>query len=396
MNMICIKKSILWLFVAVFGIMIVGVNYGFMRAKDNEAAAKFENRTITKFPSVSIRKKEFYTEFEKWYSDRMYKRQEAIFLWRKGKYAIGVVEPKNIIIGENDWLLSKRKFVKYIDDEKKTSKLKEMQMFCEQNGAKFLIMFAPYKDLACKRYYPYAFRKKIVDHFQISDVAVKSLQANGVDYVDTCSVIMKAMEHDDPEHTLYVKDDHHWSYFGAMIAADLLLNKMDDMIGIEYDHVLTDGTILKGTKECSRWKKLGLGNEKQRSIGDVPWHEKYTKNLEIIYSHNGKVIHPKKPIANSYLWEPMLKGEGIIINRDKKNGRTMLMLTDSYGTYMMPYLSQYFKSVVCTHYLRKDEKKQYTNMRYLLERYKPDIVVLFSMNYLYRGVDSTFKNLVYE
>ena len=385
MKIALVKKSILWLFVAIFVAGTVGFNYGFRKPKDNEAAARFENRKITAFPSMPFRKKAFYTEFEKWYRDRMYKRQKAIFGWRKAKHAIGVIEPKDIIVGEDGWLLSKGTPKSYNGDSKKIPKLKKMQDLCDKNGAKFIVMLAPWKDPACKRYYPYVYRKNIVDYLQISNKAVASLRKNGIGYVDSCPAIMKAMEEDNPEHPLYVKDDHHWSYFGAIIAADLLLKELRDLIGIEYDDILTDGSTLQGNREHSRWTKLGLGNDPQRSIGVVPWHKKFTKNLKIINSRNKKEIKPSKPIANNYLWGPMTKGEGIIINSECKNDRTLLMLSDSYGPYMMPYLTQYFEKTVETHYNRKHYDKKPTNLKYLLEKYKPDAVVYFAASYAQMG-----------
>ncbi|MBQ0067611.1 MAG: hypothetical protein KBS60_05480, partial [Phascolarctobacterium sp.] len=96
------------------------------------------------------------------------------------------------------------------------------------------------------------------------------------------------------------------------------------------------------------------------------------------------------------LWDRIVNGEGIIHNNDLHNGLTLLMLHDSYGSYMMPYLSQYFETIVDTHYREIAGRKKNTNMKYLIEKYKPDIVVLFPFSYPHQSAESIFKNIVYE
>lgn len=302
-----------------------------------------------------------------------------------------------MIYTSNEWILSKGTPKNYIDDKLKIEKLKIMQNFCQKNDCKFLLMIAPFKDSACKKYYPQKYQKNIVDYLEISNQAANSLKNNKINFLDTCPIIMKAMETDSSEYPLYIKDDHHWSCFGAMLASDLLLKKLENKLNVNlYDKELTDGTLVEAYRERSRWTALGLGDDPNRYIQKIPWHKKFTKNLEIIDCYDSKIIVPDRPITNEQLWGRIVNGEGIIHNKDLHNGLTLLMLHDSYGSYMMPYLSQYFETIICTHYRDKNGKKKNTNMKYLIEKYKPDIVVLFSIHFPYCSAESIFKNIVYE
>lgn len=400
MKMVLAKKSILWLFVVVFVVGTAGFNYGFLEPNSNIEAAKFENRKITEFPSVSIQQKGFYTEFEKWYRDRMYRRGKLIFGWRKLCHKIGlrVNFDKNLIVTDvDDWILERSMPKAYVDDGNKLRNLIQLRDFCVNKNIPFLLMLAPHRSGACRRYYPPVYREEAVDYLQISSKAVELLMQHNIGYVDTCPAIMKAMENDNPNCSLYIKDDHHWSCYGAMLASDILLKQLEKVLGVElYDGELTDGSVVEGDRECSYWRRLGLGDDKAWSRQDVPWHKKFTKNLELEDCYSGKITKPNKPIVNKPLWGCIVNGEGIIHNRDVHNGKTLLMLHDSYGSYMMPYLSQYFETVVDTHYRDKAGKKKNTNMKYLLERYKPDVVVLFPISYPQSDAKSIFKNIVYE
>ena len=402
MKIALVKKSILWLFAVVFMVGTAGFNYGFKKTKANEEAARLENRRIAVFPKGKgiLLKKDFYSDFEKWYRDRMYKRKQILIRWRRMRFNLGLgveFDNKLIVKDIDDWILEKGTAKDYIGDLDKTQNLLRLKKYCESRNTQFLLMLAPYKSNACKRYYPQEYQKDIVDYLQISGKAVESLKKNGIDYVDTCPVIMKAMENDSPDHPLYVKDDHHWSCYGAMLASDILLRKLEKKLGVElYDDELTDGSFVEGFRECSYWRRLGLGDDRARNRQDVPWHKKFTKNLEIEDCYSGKVTKPDKPIVNSPLWSCIVNGEGIIHNRNLHNGKTLLMLHDSYGSYMMPYLSQYFETIVDTHYRDKAGKKKNTNIKYLLERYKPDVVVLFPIHYPQSNAEGIFKNIVYE
>lgn len=399
MKIISCKKYIVLGFILIFCIGAFSFNIGFFRNKANKEAAMLENRTMAEFPKGKglLKKKSFYKDFENWYRDRMLGRRRAILYWRKANYAIGVLKNKNLIETKDGWILPKSMPQKYIDDKQKIEQLKMMQEFCKKNNSKFLVMIAPYRDNACKQYYPYKYREKIVDFLEISNQAADSLKQNNISYLDTCPTIMKAMENDSDEYPLYIKDDHHWSCFGAMVASDLLLKKLEKELKCDlYDKELTDGTLVKAYRERSRWTALGLGDDPDRYIQKIPWHKKFTNNLELIDCYNNKKVVPDRPITNEHLWGRIVNGEGIIHNKDLHNGKTLLMLHDSYGSYMMPYLSQYFETIISTHYTVNSGQKKNTNMKYLLERYKPNIVVLFPIGYPYADVNSIFKNVVYK
>lgn len=61
---------------------------------------------------------------------------------------------------------------------------------------------------------------------------------------------------------------------------------------------------------------------------------------------------------------------------------TILLLGDSYGLYSVPYLCQYVKKIVGTHWNGDN-----VDMKYLFESYKSAIVILQLPGFVFFGSD---------
>ena len=173
---------------------------------------------------------------------------------------------------------------------------------------------------------------------------------------------------------VYFKDDHHWSYYGAAAASDLLLQQFNRMTNkASFKELSLDITKDDVFKEYSYANTLGFG---QTYKAKAPWNRYFTEEIYVKDCYNGKEDRLKMLPSNNVLWGKIVNGEGIIINKTLKNGSTLLILGDSYSSYMVPYLSQRFGKIVSTHYSNSHGKKKEVDLKRLLTTYKPDYVLL--------------------
>lgn len=167
------------------------------------------------------------------------------------------------------------------------------------------------------------------------------------------------------KHDLYFSDDHHWNYYAASTAADMLLKKLNKELHSNfYTGLRFDGSTKIATKEHSYASKLAL---KYTNKTIAPWSNSYTNQLYLVDCYTNQIEETKEVVANNYLWERMLKGEGVVVNRNVKNNIKLLILGDSYSSYMVPYLSQNIKQVIVTHYRECIEKKSEVSIPKLLK-----------------------------
>ena len=98
-NISKLKKIIPISFIVVFAIFLAIPNTGLYRGEKNaRLIAQTENRRITPRPTQSLKSKEFYEQFEKWYQDRLRYRDKAIKRWNKFNLAIGIIIKENLIL----------------------------------------------------------------------------------------------------------------------------------------------------------------------------------------------------------------------------------------------------------------------------------------------------------
>lgn len=369
-----ISKGLLYKgFIAIFIVGLLFPNTGLFRGRENAKIVARENRRITAFPKDSLKKKGFYINFEKWYQDRLRYRDKAILAWKKINYDCGVVLSDNIFLGKDNWLFARRNIIDSLRNKnEKTLALKRIQDYCIKNKANFVFLLAPTKEAIYADYFPLKEQRKHKPYEfwekQVTDI----LHTQTINYLSVTQRLM----HDKValKETVYFKDDHHWSYYGAAAASELLLRQFNQMSGETVFPDLVFNTTKDGVfKEFSYAQALGAY---QTYKAKAPWNSHFTEEIYVKDCYNGEEDRLKILPSNNVLWGRIVNGEGIIINKAIKDGSTLLILGDSYSSYMVPYLSQRFGKIVSTHYRDSYGKKKEVDLKRLLATYKPDYVLL--------------------
>ena len=360
-------------FISLFILGLLFPNTGLFRGKENAKIVARENRKITAFPQDSVKKKSFYVSFEKWYQDRLRYRDKAILAWKKLNYNCGVILSDSIFLGKDNWLFNRGNTIGgFKNKEAKAQALKRIQDYCQKHNAKFVFLLAPTKESIYTDYFPLKEQRKYKPYAYWEQQVIASLHVKGVSNLSvTKRLLGDKLAVKEP---VYFKDDHHWSYYGAAAASELLLKKFNQMSG----HTVFSDLVFNATKEgvfkeYSYANTLGFG---QTYKTNAPWNSHFTEEIYTKDCYSGKEDKLKILPSNNVLWGRIVNGEGIVINKAIKNGSTLLVLGDSYSSYMVPYLSQRFSKVVSTHYRDSHGKKKEVNMKRLIETYKPDYVLL--------------------
>ena len=389
-----------WLLKSFVGICFIGLllpNITLFNEKENEAIVRKENRRITAFPSYSLTDKRFYPDFEKFYQDRLFGRDYLIYAWSILNYKCKVILKDNYVVGKNGWLFAIGHNVKTFRDKKlKLDAVKKIQNYCIENKVNFIFIVPPYKNAVYADYLPQRIRSAVPLYGKIENELIDECKKAKINYISLYDPLLKGRK--NFHRDVYWWDDHHWSYEGASIAADIILKHIKEKnANFRYDGIPFDGTFINGSKECSQVKALGVEKLSNRRA-KVPWSRQFTKQIFGIDKYTSKKVQfVKEPISNNYLQEKIVRGESIVINKSTTNDVKLLFLCDSYGGYMSTYVSQFVKKMINTHYVGKVEIKKSTNLNYLIKEYKPDFVILeISAPDFYNSKDdSKLKHIVF-
>ena len=390
-------KSKSWIikgFVFIFVAFLIFPNAGLFRGEKNVAMIAKENRKITAFPKSSPKEKGFYTNFEKWYQDRLRYRDKMIGLWTRVNFSMGVVLKDHIFVGERGWLFNKNRFIKdFRDPDTKILRIKALQEYCNRQGKNFIFFVAPPKESVYEDYFPQREQNKQKRYLRLEEQLIELCKMRGVNYLPIGNDVMNKRYSGNDD--LFFHDDHHWSYYGSVIGAKLLLERMAIYTNaIDNFRIVLDGSKVDAFKEYSYARELGLP---RNSNTVAPWNKHFTDEIYVTSSIDGKTIKVDKILSNDILWGRIVRGEAIIENKAIDKGITVLFLGDSSGSYMMPYVSQKVKRIISTHYRDCVDKKKSVDIGRLMKQYKPDVVVLEmgGPGFFNSKGDTNFKNMVF-
>ena len=100
-------------------------------------------------------------------------------------------------------------------------------------------------------------------------------------------------------------------------------------------------------------------------------------------------------VLTDNLGEYGTRGEDILVNDKASSKVNLLMLGDSFSFAMKPYLLQDINTIVYSHSRDIHSPKKKIDIEYMLDKYKPDVVVLQKMEALFHweNYHETFGNI---
>lgn len=231
--MVKLRKCILIVFIVAFSCLLLVPNIGILNEQKHQAEIARENRKITAFPRFGWSDKRLYSQFEDWYKDRIKGRERAIRLWRRINFNLDIILDEDLFLGKNKWLFSKtNRIIGLKDGKQKMQEVAALQSYCEKQNTKFVLLVAPTKEAVYLNEFPDRERKNIKSYEYWNSALQKLADDAGINYLNVFDKLMYSKK--QGLHDVYFSDDHHWSYYGAEIAADSFLQLSQNLLGRNF------------------------------------------------------------------------------------------------------------------------------------------------------------------
>ncbi len=225
------------------------------------------------------------------------------------------------------------------------------------------------------------------------DDFIQALDSAGVPYLD----LRKAIHEDGLDHaSLFYKTDHHWNAEGEFWAAGKVADYVNETLDFGIDTEYLDSSLY----ETETLPYLFLGAEGRKVSAGYISPEPFDMLIPT-YDTDYTVEHPSWGISKSgtfkevmYDWEVLnnpdsyevsyydaqLDGNSpltIIHNNNCSNGKSVLLICDSFTLGMAPYLSTGIETVYMIDY--RDAVGFTGSYRTFIQQVQPELVLLTTM-----------------
>lgn len=315
-----------------------------------------DNRPLYEKPKSFSRN--FSRDFEAYYNDTFAGRKKLIKKYTKIKHKLGI-DSGTFFNGKNGWmfydsgkvpdgytLIDYFGRVQFSLPELKqmTEGLDAAGDYYKRRGIDYIAVAAPNKHGVYSEFMPDRYQKARVSEKSRMDTAIEYMVQNShTPIVNFRNVLMKTKK--EVPYEIYYPKDSHWNNIGAYAAFNELLSALNRR-GYHLPVVpLTNEMISVGGKY-----NADLSNGEADTLYDVSYHDEMTSK-KLRDEENGYIQVYENPGALS--------------------PKTMLMIRDSFGIALIPYLNKVFAKTV---YLHNRYNKREDLERFIAE-YQPDLVI---------------------
>lgn len=363
------RRTVYKVAAGLFLLLLVTPNVGLLREKTNVIhIALMENRTINPKPEASVATKKYFQELEDWYNDRLLGRKDMISKWAMWNGRLfDVLISKNVVRGKDGFLFSPANMAhEMADKEQKLTKIKKIEQQCSKRGIRFIFMMTPNSELVLsdlfeKEYPP-------IDLPSAEAVTQSDFQRYGMETCflgkDFVSLSLEARKN------MYHTGDYHWTDAAGYLAAKKFLHQ----VGYAENIDAPVRQIKKVTKAGGYYRDAGLEIKEDERY--APWNDHFVDSFYLTDSRDKDLSQGE---LTSSMGEYGQHGEDIIINPQVKNDRKVLILGDSFSGCLKKYLIQDVHMIIYSHSRDIKKDKGRIDIEYMLDRYKPDIVLFQKM-----------------
>lgn len=396
--------TVIVFFLVVYGIAAVSV------VGEDKGYSAVENRVLQKFPKVSkkrIMNGKFQETYEVYLSDQFPARDAWIQVKSQAERLAGKTESNGVYFGKKGYLLEK--YTKEDFDKKQVRKnVRALKTFVEGLQKEGMadhvkVMMVPSKTKVYHEYLP-AFAQSY-DEDKLYGKLLEALPEGVLVPVEETLLSHK-------EEPLYYRNDHHWTTLGAWYGYEAYLLACGEL----EEAPLEKNAVENGVKNGQAGKENGTVEEKQGEMKGKGRREEaerkkqalktvstdflgttyskvnmYKQKDEIaVYEPEGEfsVVYNlgEKTEDTFYQWEFLEKkdqysvfsggNQGVLeITGGRKNGRTLMLVKDSFANCMVPFLMEDYEKVVVL-----DMRQLNVGLSRLVRMYQPtDVLVLYNL-----------------
>ena len=300
--------------------------------KPDRKFSELENRNLKQHVSFNIKdfiSGDFSSEYEKYINDQFLARDSWIDLKSRSEYLLGKVENNGIIYGENGYL-----FEKYntLDEDRLNDNIEALNQFQSKYKNKVITIMVPNSYEVYKEFLPIG-AGLINQEIYIDKIYDNLRESTKLDVLS----IMK----ENKEKYIYYKTDHHWTTEGAY----LVYLKMMDSMGYTPKTLLEFGERNQVDNFYGTYYSRAKLFNAQSDV--ITFYE--VPNISMtIESESYNSLYDYSYFNTRDKYSAFLRGNNaltVIKNKENTNGKKILVIKDSFGNSLVPFLSSSFEEV---------------------------------------------------
>ena len=301
----------------------------------DRAFSDTENRSLAQYPSANtsaLTDGSWFQDFDAWYSDQFFLRNQWIRLQFTGLSLLGKKEINGVYIGKKGYHFQNPE----IPDEELVSRtIQAVNAFAEQySGIHTYMMVVPDASQILEDKLP----ASVSVRDQLQDIANFEAQlSSNIQVLDVTDVLK--------EHAadyIYYKTDHHWTTYGAGLAFSEAASAMglSDSGGTAYP--VTDsfrGTLSSKCGDMRSTDEIDL----YKPSNDTGYY--------VVYQEEGvqePSMYKKEALDEKDKYQIFFGGNHPLIEIDTAadTNRRLLVFKDSYANCFMQYITPYFEKII--------------------------------------------------
>lgn len=327
-----------------------------------------ENRALATFPSVdsSHHLLDFPASFDTWYQDHFSLRNQLLHAHQSlSTFGFRKSGTQRVIMGKDDWLFSgSYDWLTYqgaaslsaLELKQLQGALRHRKNAIEAQNCRYYLVIAPNKYSIYPEYTPDYLNG--LEAETVADQVVAQLsQEPGLNVLDL-RPILRASKNKYPGNHLYFKHDSHWNMVGAFIAYEAIIEmlKQDfpDITPIPFAAIGWEDDIVR---QGDYARMMGLPTAFSDTILDAK--DKFQNVIKA----------PKKhyPVPKEFAYKDNYE---FAYTSCDTTGQRLLLIRDSFGSFLIPYLSSHFDKSV---YIFDGWKYRYK--KDIVEQEKPTVYI---------------------
>lgn len=301
-----------------------------------------ENRALKSKPKANINLLDLFPEeYDSYYSDNFDLRNQLLWLNSKLKFNIynnPPVEGK-AFIGRDGWMyITKHQMETYRGDniltDKQLTRYHEIfeyrRNFLDSIGCKYYVVIVPTKTSVYSEYLPLSKRKEV--EFTRTDQLSNLLDTmSGIKFID----LRRTFIDNKGKTRMYHKTDNHWNEYGAFIGYKKIINDISKDFPSIVPYSIDD-FVVDSTEKVNRTLPAMMGIYDDIVEYNITCRPNFSKKASVGSENN-------YPIPKYFGYKDEYE---IVYEIDNDSLPKVLVIRDSFGTNLMPFLNEHFSKSV--------------------------------------------------
>lgn len=374
-----IKK---WLMVITFVIIIFGLTGIGLTAEEKtySSVEKRELQTMPKAKAKTIKNGKFQKKYETYLSDQFPGRDAWVRLQTGVSRLLGKTESNGVYFGSDHYLLE-RYGASDFEEEQMQANIKALADFAirANERADVKVMMVPTKTWVMQKKLP-AFAPTF-DEQIFYDALQRQFGSQGGQMLVPVEETLQA--HADEE--IYYRTDHHWTTTGAWYGY------------LAYVEAV-GGDLQRASEKqefglvCSDFYGTTYAKVNQSAQADRIYIYEPKTELEVVYNMGEKTtqsLFETEHLESKDQYRVFTGGNQAVleISGGEKNGKTLLLIKDSFANCMLPFLAEDFEKIVVV-----DLRQLNVGCSQLMDMFQPtDILILYNTAQFAKDRDFAIK-----